>query len=26
VISILDKYRFWAEGFVEGQEVKETEL
>lgn len=27
VISILDKYRFWAEGFVEGQAPKEaTEL
>ncbi len=27
VISILDKYRFWAEGFVEGQTAKEaTEL
>ena len=26
VISILDKYRFWAEGFVEGQSAKETEL
>jgi Domain of unknown function (DUF4136) len=28
VISILDKYRFWAEGFVEGQqaEVKEAEM
>ena len=26
VISILDKYRFWAEGFVEGQQPKETEL
>lgn len=27
VISILDKYRFWAEGFVEGTEQsKETEL
>jgi hypothetical protein len=30
VISILDKYRFWAEGFVEGQqqaiEAKEAEL
>ncbi len=27
VISILDKYRFWAEGFVEGQvQTKETEL
>jgi hypothetical protein len=27
VISILDKYRFWAEGFVEGQaQAKETEL
>lgn len=24
VISILDKYRFWAEGFVEGQVTKET--
>jgi hypothetical protein len=26
VISILDKYRFWAEGFVEGAPQKETEL
>jgi hypothetical protein len=26
VISILDKYRFWAEGFVEGQPAKEAEL
>lgn len=27
VISILDKYRFWADGFVEGQlEFKEKEL
>lgn len=27
VISILDKYRFWAEGFVEGQvEFKEKDL
>lgn len=24
VISILDKYRFWAEGFVEGQVPKES--
>ncbi|MFM8741310.1 MAG: DUF4136 domain-containing protein [Cytophagales bacterium] len=26
VISILDKYRFWAEGFVEGTTPKETEM
>jgi hypothetical protein len=26
VISILDKYRFWAEGFIEGQQNKEAEL
>lgn len=26
VISILDKYRFWAEGFVEGIAPKETEM
>jgi hypothetical protein len=26
VISILDKYRFWAEGFIEGTAVKETEI
>ncbi|MFM8912703.1 MAG: DUF4136 domain-containing protein [Flammeovirgaceae bacterium] len=26
VISILDKYRFWAEGFVEGTAPKESEL
>lgn len=26
VISILDKYRFWAEGFVEGTTPKEQEL
>jgi hypothetical protein len=26
VISILDKYRFWAEGFVENSEPKETEM
>jgi hypothetical protein len=26
VISILDKYRFWAEGFIEATEGKETEL
>jgi len=27
VISILDKYRFWAEGFVEGgQAATETEV
>jgi hypothetical protein len=24
VISILDKYRFWAEGFVEGEQAKEA--
>ena len=26
LISILDKYRFWAEGFIEGTESKETDL
>ncbi len=26
VISILDKYRFWAEGFVEGTVVEEKDL
>jgi hypothetical protein len=26
VISILDKYRFWAEGFIEGTASKETDL
>jgi len=26
VISILDKYRFWAEGFIEGQQNKDAEL
>lgn len=26
VISILDKYRFWAEGFIEGSASKETDL
>jgi len=26
VISILDKYRFWAEGFVEGSPNEETDL
>lgn len=25
VISILDKYRFWAEGFIEGQPTENTE-
>jgi len=26
VISILDKYRFWAEGFIEGQQNKDAEM
>lgn len=26
VISILDKYRFWAEGFIEGTEPRETDF
>jgi hypothetical protein len=26
VISILDKYRFWAEGFIEGAAAKDTEI
>ena len=26
VISILDKYRFWAEGFIEATDNKQTEL
>jgi hypothetical protein len=26
VISILDKYRFWAEGFIEGTASKDTDL
>jgi hypothetical protein len=26
VISILDKYRFWAEGFIEGTTAQQTEL
>lgn len=26
VISILDKYRFWAEGFIEGASYKEKEI
>lgn len=26
VISILDKYRFWAEGFIEGTAAQQTEI